>query len=102
MCQAGCLTTGLSSKRGTARSFFHLDCQLLEPGYTRTQKRVNTLNDAVQVIVLLRRWGSKLYMQRANQAARILWPKLRVRVRREPLDRNQLWTIPTCVSKWKE
>ena len=29
-------------------------------------------------------------MQRANQAARILWPKLWIRVRREPLDQSQL------------
>ena len=29
-------------------------------------------------------------MQRANKAARILWPKLWVCVRREPLDRNEL------------
>lgn len=29
-------------------------------------------------------------MQRANKAARILWPKLWVRVRREPFNRNEL------------
>jgi hypothetical protein len=55
----------LSSKRGSACPscrFFHLDGELLELGYTRTKKRVDALDDAVQVIVLLWRWGSKLYM----------------------------------------
>jgi cell differentiation family Rcd1-like protein len=93
-CRAKCLmTTSLSPKRVSTcpnHGFLYLDGQLLKPRYTRAQKRVDTLNDAVQFIILLWRGGSKLYMQRANQAACVLWPKMWVRVRRKPLDRNEL------------
>ena len=38
-------------------------------------------------------------MQRANQAACVLWPKLWVRVRREPLDRSELCPTQLWVSR---
>ena len=79
----------LSLKRGSiysGYSFFHLDGEFLQPWYTRAEERVDALNDAVQIIVFLRSLGSELHMQRANQAARVLWPKLRLGIRCQALN----------------
>jgi len=83
----------LSPKRDSVYAIygpFYLDSELLQPGYTRTQKSVDALDNAVQVVILLRSGRGELYMQRTNQAARVLGPKLGFCVRCKPLNRSEL------------
>ena len=79
-----------SPRRTSRRGLLYLNSELLEPRYARPQKRIDTLDNPIQIIIFLWRRRRKLYMQRANQAATVLWPKLRVPVRRESLDRSKL------------
>jgi hypothetical protein len=88
-----------SSHRTSSCSLLYLNSELLEPRYARPQKRIDALDDPIQIIIFLWRRRRKLHMQRAYQTARVLGPKLRVPVRRQSLDRSKLFRR---VRKWRE
>ena len=88
------LSLEYASPRRTPRcGVLYLNSELLETRYTRPQKRIDTLDDPIQIVIFLWRRRRKLYMQRADETARVLWPKLRFPIRRESLDRSKLFGV---------